>query len=583
MNNVGRQFVKLGIAAVAAVIVGWLMNYFALPAMTFSSGGLWWFGFVELLVILVCYLICDFSMDDYGTKHIGSIITGVLFVVWTIVFIVTAIAGSEMVNPHEYQQVAQVEEGNYEDDIMEVDPKEIVIVDVKTARKLGDRKLGSLKHPSWYEVNPEYNLVTISGVDYRISPIDYGGLFKYNKASHEGIPGYIRVSANTQDSAELIYFEEPMKYSPSAFWAYDLSRHLRNCYSDYIFAKSFFEVDDENNPYWITGVMEPTIGMRGGLVIKSVVITDAITGKNAEYKIDELPGWVDHAQGVNYLMEQASWHFGYTEGFFNFSKTNVFRTSYYYRDQKSESTEDNEANAHTPFEGYNSVKMKDGTIWFYTGITPANNAETNVGFLLLNPRNGVMKYYKLVDKETGEDTSGAEESSAQKAAEGLVSNMKYSASFPTILNVDGEETYFMTMKDAAGLVQRYALCNVRNYARCVCASTIEEALRLYRVEMGFIADTPVDKEEDNKQPSQDENREYKEVSGNVVLVNEAQIDGYTYYYFMVDGETTIFMSSIENSNWQPVKLVVGATVKVKYYASTEDGIGIVTEITFEKG
>ena len=211
MNNVGRQFVKLGIAAVAAVIVGWLMNYFALPAMTFSSGGLWWFGFVELLVILVCYLICDFSMDDYGTKHIGSIITGVLFVVWTIVFIVTAIAGSEMVNPHEYQQVAQVEEGNYEDDIMEVDPKEIVIVDVKTARKLGDRKLGSLKHPSWYEVNPEYNLVTISGVDYRISPIDYGGLFKYNKASHEGIPGYIRVSANTQDSAELIYFGGPMK------------------------------------------------------------------------------------------------------------------------------------------------------------------------------------------------------------------------------------------------------------------------------------------------------------------------------------------------------------------------------------
>ena len=581
MNNVGRQFVKLGIAAVVAVVVGLLINYFALPAWTFASGGFWWFGLIELIAIFVCYLICDLSMDDYGQNHIGSIITGVLAAVWLVTFAITGIAGSEMANPHAYQQVAQVEEGNYEEDIMEVNPDEIVIVDVKTARKLGDRKLGSLKNPSWYEVDSEYNLVTISGVDYRISAIEYGDIFKYGKASYEGIPAYIRVKANTQDSAELIYFDEPMKYSPSAFWAYDLSRHLRNCYSDYLFAKSFFEVDDENNPYWITGVLEPTIGMRGGKVIKSVIITDAVTGKNAEYKIDELPDWVDHAQGVNYLMEQALWHFGYTEGFFNFSKTNVFRTSYYYRDQKTESTEDNEANAHTPFEGYNSVKMKDGTIWFYTGITPANNAETNVGFLLLNPKSGVMRYYKL-SGET-EDASGAEESSAQKAAEGLVSNMKYSASFPTILNVEGEETYFMTMKDAAGLVQRYALCNVKNYARCVCASSIEEAIRLYKIEMGFITDTDDKKEEDNKKPSYDENREYKEVSGNVVLVNEAQIDGYTYYYFMMDGETTIFMSSIENSNWQPVKLVVGATVKVKYYASNEDGIGIVTEITFEKG
>ena len=62
--------------------------------------------------------------------------------------------------------------------------------------------------------------------------------------------------------------------------------------------------------------------------------------------------------------------------------------------------------------------MKDGSIWFYTGITPANKAETNVGFLLLNPRTGLMRFYDLTGEN--DDTAGAEESSAQKAAEGLV-------------------------------------------------------------------------------------------------------------------------------------------------------------------
>ena len=582
MNKLGRHFLRIGIAAVAAVLVGLAINYLALPAKTFASGGFWWYVLVELIVIFAAYGITEMATYDYDDgKPIGSIITGCLAGVWLIVFIVTAISGSQMVNPYEYQKIAQVEEGNFEEDIIEASPEDIVIVDVKTARKLGDRTLGTLKNAAWYEVDDEYNLVTINGVEYRISPVNYGGWLKYRKAKHEGIPAYVLVNAMNQESAKLVMLDKPMKYSPSAFWSYDLSRHLRNQYPEYIFAKSFFEVDDSNNPYWITGVQTPSIGMRGGLLIKSAVITDAVTGDTTEYSIEELPEWVDHAQSVDFLMDQAEWHFAYTEGFFNFSKTNVYRTSYYYRDQKSESSEDNAANAHTPFEGYNSVKMKDGTIWFYTGVTPANNAETNVGFLLLNPKTGVMKYYKFIDEN--DDTAGAEESSAQKAAEGLVSNMKYSAAFPTIVNVEGVETYFMTLKDGAGLVQRYALCNVENYAKCVCASTLDEVIRLYKIEMGMIDNTEGNnKPEGDTIPEVDDTREYKEVSGKVTMVEEAQISGYTYYYFMLEGETTIFMSSIENSNMQPLKLTEGTNVTIKYYESKEEGIAIVTKIVFDQ-
>lgn len=42
----------------------------------------------------------------------------------------------------------------------------------------------------------------------------------------------------------------------------------------------------------------------------------------------------------------------------------------------------------------------------------------------------------------------------------------------------------------------------------------------------------------------------------------------------------MFMSSIENSNMQPMKLVNGANVTIKYHESKESEIGIVKEISF---
>ena len=573
--SVGR-FVRLGISAVITVIVGFVINYFAMPAWTIQSTGFWGFWIVLAVVAAVVYFISAAIADDlYDAPVPGLILIGIAAVL-LVVLIVTAIGGSEMTNAYDYQKIATIEDGSFEEDVLEADSDEMIIVDVKTAVKLGNRKAGEIKNASWYEVDDEYNLISIKGEEYRISSINYGSVFKYNKAKDTGIPGYILVNAKTQES-EFVVLEEAMRYSPSACFEYDLTRHIHSEFPTYILAKSFFEVDDEGNPYWITGVQTPTIGMRGGKVIKSVIVTDAVTGKNTEYTLDKLPEWVDHALSVEYLMEIAGWHYCYTEGFFNFSNTNVYRTSYYYKGSNSESSSDNPANAYTPFDGYNSVIAKDGRIWFYTGITPANSAETNVGFLLINPRTGEMKHY---------EASGAEESSAQIAAEGLISNMKYSASFPTIVNVDGEETYFMTLKDSGGLVQRYAFCNLANYAKCVCASSIEEALELYKIEMGWKEESGESKVETETPPQKEEednSREYKNTSGLVSFVEEAQIDGYTYYYFMIEGESSVFMSSIQNSNMQPVKLVENNFVQITYYDSKEEGIGIVTEIKFPQG
>lgn len=573
------KVLRLGVSLLIAVITGFLVNYLAMPAMTIHSSGFWWFVLLELIAFSLSYFIGTFIADDLDEAPVisGGIVA--ILVIWLLAFIITAITGSKMLNAYDYQKIANIENNtSFEEDFLEANEENLIIVDVATAKKLGDRTLGTISHSSWYEVDSEYNLILINNEEYRISPINYGGFFKYNKAKNSGIPGYVLVNAKTQES-ELVVLDEPIKYSPSAFWGYDLTRNIHKDFPAYMLAKSFFEVDDEGNPYWITGVIKSTIGVRGGQIINSVIITDAVIGSNVEYSMDEIPEWVDHALSVDYLMEQAKWAYGYTEGFFNFSNTNVFRTAYSYKSNMS-SDSDNDADKYTPFEGYNSIVMKDGTIWFYTGITPANTAETNVGFLLISPRTGEMKYY---------ESSGAEESSAQIAAEGLVSNMKYSASFPTIINIEGEETYFMTLKDGGGLVQRYALCNMKNYSKCVCASTIEEVIRLYKIEMNFTSeeikkDTNFSTNDNSNQQNNEENREYKEKTGKVTFVSEAQIDGYTYYYFVInEDEELIFISSIENSNKQPLKLKIGAEVTIKYYESNkEDGIGIVTKIQFVK-
>ena len=556
-------------------LIAWGIYYFALPAMTFHSSGFWWFGLIVLILVAVNYFIANALVNAYLNRRDGNLpayILGGLAAVWLVAFVIIAIACSSMTNAPKYSNLITVEESNFSEDIEEIDTKDIVIIDVKTAQKMGDRTIGTIPNATWFDVDDEYNLVIINGNKYRISPLKYGGFWKYLKAKESGIPGYVMVNAVRKDAeAKYVTFEEGMKYSPSAYFKYDLKRHLRSLYSNYIFGKSFFEVDDSGHPYWITGVQTPQIGMIGALTTTSVIITDAVTGESEEYSLEEIPVWVDHVESVAELMQLADWHYSFWDGWWNAmtSKTKVYKTSYYYKDQEQTASQDQNksdlaANEFTPFEGYNSI-IKDGKVMFYTGLTPANNAETNIGFLLIDPRTKEFYYY---------EATGAEESSAQGAVEGLVSDLRYSASFPTIVNIEGVETYFMLLKDGAGLIQRFAFANVENYAKCVQAETIDKALEAYKIEMGLTSNVSQNDKEEN---------EVENLSGEIIELEEAQIGGFTYYYFKIDGaDAFVFMSSIENSNKQPMELKVGRKVKVKYYESEkEKGIAIVTSINFE--
>lgn len=532
------------IPLILTIIIGFILNYICLPAWNFRSKGFCFFIFLMALVATILLGISEYIIDE---KPIG-VITGVVVTVLILIVLLSGIISSaKMFHASRYQSLITIEEGNFDEEITQInDTSNITIVDVSTADKLGDRTIANLKNASWYEVDNEYNVILYHGQQFRISPINYGGFWKYLKAKTDGIPGYVIVNSITQE-AQLVTLEKPIKYSPSAYFSYDLTRHLRSQYPSCMFGSSFFEIDEDGNPYWITSVKSANIGLFGGQKEEYFIITDACTGESMRYSTEELPDWVDHAFDLSYLMQLVNYNFKYVNGFFNFSQTNVNVTSYQYKDKD--------------FDGYNTAISSDGVV-FYTGVTPASSAESNIGFILANPRTGVVKFY---------DCPGAEESSAQSAAEGLVQNLDYKATFPTILNVDGEPTYFMCLKDKAKLIQGYVLCNVANYTMVVQDKTIEGALEQYKAKInGENSETP-DKDE--------EQADVKLANGIISEIYQAEIDGYTYFYFKLEHDENIYMSSITNSNKQ-VFLSVGTKVKIEYVLSAEDGVYTVTKIEF---
>ena len=90
----------------------------------------------------------------------------------------------------------------------------------------------------------------------------------------------------------------------------------------------------------------------------------------------------------------------------------------------------------------------------YTGVTSVTSDQSNIGFILTNQRTKETRFYPC---------AGATETSAKSSAQSQVQQMRYSATFPLLLNIADQPTYFMALKGEDGLVKMYAMVNVQQY------------------------------------------------------------------------------------------------------------------------
>ena len=141
------------------------------------------------------------------------------------------------------------------------------------------------------------------------------------------------------------------------------------------------------------------------------------------------------------------------------------------------------------------------------------------------------------------------------SAMGKVQNLKYTASFPLIINVGGEPTYFMTLKDNEGLVKQYAFVSVENYLIVGTGETITDALQSYETNLQSGGDT--DLNFDNNQTAV--------LEGTVLRFASEQKDGNTVYRMLIDTMPDVIFECPQNVSKALALTREGDSVSLTYY------------------
>lgn len=554
-----KKFVKL-FSVIGLILAVAVYYYITLPAVNIHSAGFWWF-IISILAVL--FLICMFRCNritpgvQSSAKFIVSLpmkISGLMLLAAILIYGIGSLLGSPIINAGKYQRLLEVETRDFAEDIEPADYSRIPLLDKDSASLLGDRKMGSMvEFVSQFEVGDDYTQINYQGKPVRVTPLEYASTIKWLTNMKDGIPAYIMIDMTTQET-ECVMLEEGIRYSKSELFNRNIYRHLRFHYPTYIFGDQiFFEIDEEGTPYWVCPVKKFNIGLFGGETVGRVVLVNAITGECTDYDVDEVPSWIDKVYSAELLMQLYDYSGVYINGFLNsvLGQRGCLQST----------------------NGYNYIAMDDD-VWVYTGVTSLGADQSNVGFVLMNQRTMETHYYVV---------EGAIEDSAMMSAEGQVQNLGYISTFPLLLNIEDEPTYFMALKDDAGLVKKYAMVNVQKYQFVAIGDTIKQTEENYRellVTNGIIEDTgetnaEPEAIEENQEPdsgiagagntgtepgSGQENSAAGETTAEAVTIIAYVSETYE---LIVDGDSYLYIFLEDSNDILAVNLTVGDNVRTR--------------------
>lgn len=483
-------------AGLGILLLAFVYYYITLPAINIHESGFWFFLGTVVVLLLVIYAVRKRLRSPQEIKS-SKVMKAGMFLILAIIVVygVGTLLSSPIVNAKKYQQLVKPEERDFTEDIKEISYDQIPLLDKESAELLGNRKMGSMVDMvSQFEVSGLYSQINYQGQPYRVTPLVYASGIKWLTNQKEGIPAYIRIDMATQNT-ELVKLDKPIKYSESEYFNRNIYRHLRFKYPTYMFDQLSFEIDDEGTPYWICPVKKFNIGLFGGQTIGGVVLCNAQTGETKDYKIEDCPQWVDRAYPADLLLELYNYHGMLKNGFLNsvLGQKGCLKTT----------------------DGNNYLALDDD-VWVYTGVTSVSGDKSNVGFVLMNQRTMETRYYVC---------DGAQERSAMDSAEGQVQNLKYQAAFPLLLNISDQPTYFMALKDGAGLVKKYAMVNVQKYQTVAIGDTVAECEKNYEK---LLADNGI--------ASGNGSKSDVSMTGTIEKMAQAVIEGNSHFYITLGGE-----------------------------------------------
>ncbi len=527
-----RALISLLITLVASAI----FFYLVLPAINVYDQGFWTYLILNFVFFAAVFILLGVKFkytkgfSDKDSKLLIKIVAG-LVAVPVFVLIVGNIASSTFFNAEKYSTIIEVPEAVFEEDMPETAiVSNIALMDTATAQKMGDRTLGALSDVvSQYELNPTYKQINYNRTPQKIATLEYADFFKWMSNNDRGIPGYVMVDPVNVTEAKYVQLEKPIKYTESAYFGEDLMRKLRFDYPTKIFGSHSFELDDEGNPYYIVSCMTPRVFLFGAMDVNEAIIFNPVDGSSEIYALADIPSWVDNVFTGAQASQKYDWYGMLKNGFWNSIIGNK------------------DCKVTTDDFGY--IVIGDD-VWFFTGVTSVTADESNIGFIISNARTGEYKFYPVI---------GAEEYSAMLAAEGEVQEKGYKASFPSLINVSGEATYIMVLKDNGGLVKLYALVNVEKYSIVATGETQTAAKEEY---LRLLAQNGIVNEDDDPPPA------VETLNAEIVVtdIRTVSIDGNSIVY-ITSADGTLYKQSVAND--ESVMLISKDDVLTVEYTNTD--------------
>ena len=594
---------KIIVPTIVSIVIIGVFYYVTIPAINIQSVQFWWFVIWCLIIVAVCFgvprahetstsFISDFveglnregfayilkygqrraerkrakqegRADEKGASRGWLFWIVVAIVVLLLGILVGQVASSALFNARAYSALLDVKEGNFSEDISEISMKSVPVVDKDTAVRLGSRTIGEINDlVSQFAIDEGYDSYTqinYQNAPYRVAPLIYADPIKWIINTWDGLPGFVTVNMATQDT-QLVRLDQGnyMHISTGEHFNNYLYRYVRFQYPFEILGTAAFELDDNGAPFWIVPTVKMRIGLFGGEDYDGIILVNACTGETAKYSAGDVPNWVDKAYTADLVYGQLSYYGCYRSGFINsfigqsgvLVPTGSSGPSLFGADGSSRGGLTG---------GYNYLAINDD-VYMYTGMTSANSDESLVGFTLVNLRTKETRYYTC---------AGATESSAMSSAEGQVQQMSYKATSPLLLNIADRPTYFLSLKDGAGLVKMYAFIDVQQYQLVGTGSTVADAQNAYIA--ALTNDTQVEIDEDAIADSD----VIPKTSGTIEAIESVVTDGNTRYYFKLAGDDTIYIAGISANQGLPF-IAPGAQVTVTY--TEKEGVREVTSL-----
>lgn len=437
-----KVWLRLLISAVLTIIAGGIVYYMMLPALNFKDVNMYIFIMVLIVLFMVFFaLACKANKKIERREYIKkkSKVPVIIAAALVVVMAIGWLCGATIFRASSYNKLMPVTTSEFSTDFEKLSVDSVPRVDESRALTLADQQLGSLsEYKSQYVVSNTTTMINYNNRPVRVAYLEYADVFKWFNNTKEGVPAYMIIDLISQKVTVVNCVEQfgsCIQYSPTELFNEKLIRHIRFQYPTELLDTPNFEISDDGHPYWITPVLDKTIGLFGGTDVNGAIITDALSGESVYYDIeqvrsDESLQWIDVVYSANLLVQQYDYYGKFQNGFWN---------SIIFQNDVSQASQGN---------GY--IAMNDD-VWIYTGVTSSESDASNFGFILSNQRTKETRYY---------ENGGAIETAAQQSAEDAVQNYQYAATFPILLDIEGQPTYFMSLYGSSNTVKGYALVNL---------------------------------------------------------------------------------------------------------------------------